>query len=81
MSNNRFYCKLYSAVHEDDNFECTYHVIDIGSRGGITLEGDIRSHFRGTLEVYGKFEHYKDIPSTGTYEEILKHFDLWEEKN
>ena len=78
---DRFYCKLYSAIHEGDNFECTYHVTNIGSRGGVSLDGDITSHFRGTLEINGKFENYSDIPATGTYREILKHFDLWEGKN
>ena len=80
MSDNRFYCELYSAVHEEGVFECTYHVKDI-EKGNISLKGNITAHFRGTLEVYGKFEHYSDIPTTGTYKEILKHFDLWEGKN
>ena len=80
MSDTRFYCKLYSAVHEERVFTCVYSVRDIEAKGDISIDNKIASIFEGQLEITGSFKHYSDIPTTGTYKEILKHFDLLEGK-
>ena len=78
--NNRFNCKLKNVEVLSDIMIATYIVGDIKT-GYISIDDELTSYMKGELKVSGRAELFIDIPAAGSYEEILKHFELWEELN